>query len=82
MFGEHQQLKVEILEKFNQLRAYGVILRSVWMIAFMMIIINQKAPSLTDQYNLDQSWFNRWIREQGHWTRRRGSTCVTCQVCM
>ena len=42
----------------------------------MMTLVRQHATELIDQYNLDQSWFNKCLREQGHWTHRTGSTCM------
>jgi hypothetical protein len=76
VFYHHPELKKELLDKFSKLRSYGIILRSAWMIIFMTILIQQRAPELINQYNLDQSWFNKWMREHGHWTRRTGSTCM------
>jgi hypothetical protein len=76
VFAEHPEVKKKILDLFLKLRSYGVVLQTQYCLSLLKSIIQMDAPHLLGNYKLQKSWFDNWMRINGGWTRRSGTTCM------
>jgi hypothetical protein len=74
VFYGMQELQTIIITRFSLIRKAGIPMWSKYLLKELLLIVRFRAPLLIEQFQFSRNWFDRWLRQQGHWTRRIGST--------